>query len=90
MTLSPATITTELLEHADGRPVAYIDASAIAVFAYQQPDGSYVVEICTREDITDRRLHLPLDGAQLLRANAATPVDAQAASVEGPSELHWP
>jgi len=66
MTLSPATITTELLEHADGRPVAYIDASAIAVFAYQQPDGSYVVEICTREDITPGRLRLLLDDAQCL------------------------
>jgi hypothetical protein len=61
----------------DGRPVAYIDASAVAVFAHPQPDGSYVVEICAREDITDRRLHLLLDGAQLLRANAATPVDAK-------------
>jgi hypothetical protein len=60
----PATITTELLEHADGRPVAYIDATAIVVFAYQQPDGTYVIDICTREDITPGRLRLLLDDAQ--------------------------
>ena len=53
MTLIPATITTELLEHADGRPVAYIDATAVAVFAYQEPDGTYVIDICTRDDIAD-------------------------------------
>ena len=73
MTPVPATITTELLEHADGRPIAYIDATAVAVFAYQQPDGTYVIEICTREDITERRLRLLLDGGRLLRANSASP-----------------
>ena len=28
MTFIPAIITAEVLEHADGRPVAYIDATA--------------------------------------------------------------
>ena len=62
----PATITTELLKHADGTPIAYIDATAIVVFAYQQPDGTYVIDICTREDITPGQLRLLLDGAQCL------------------------
>jgi hypothetical protein len=64
MTYVPAAITTELLEHADGRSIAYIDATAIVVFAYQQPDGTYVIDICTREDITPGRLRLLLDDAQ--------------------------
>jgi hypothetical protein len=72
MTFRPATITTELLEHSDGRPVAYVDATAVAVFAYQQPDGSYLVEICTREDITDSRLRVLLDGSPLIRCSAVT------------------
>ena len=65
MTLVPATITAELLEHADGRPVAYIDATAVAVFACQQPDGTYVIHICTRDDTADGRLRLFLDGQPL-------------------------
>jgi len=68
MTYVSATITTELLEHADGRSIAYIDATAIAVFAYQQPDGTYVIEICTREDIAPGRLRLLLDDGPLLRS----------------------
>ena len=51
MTLVPATITTELMEHADGRRIAYIDATAVAIFAYQQPNGTYVIDIRTRDDI---------------------------------------
>jgi hypothetical protein len=66
MTFIPATITAELLEHADGRPVAYIDATGIVVFACQQPDGTYVIDICTRDDTTDGRLRLLLDGQPLL------------------------
>ena len=66
MAAVPASITTELLEHADGRPVAYIDATAIAIFAQQQPDGSYVIDICTRDDLAPGRLHLLLDGDLLL------------------------
>jgi hypothetical protein len=66
MTCVPATITAELIKHADGRPIAYIDATAVAIFTYQQPDGSYVVDICTRDDIPKKRLHLLLDGARLL------------------------
>ncbi len=66
MTFIPATIAAELLEHADGRPVAYIDATGIAVFACQQPDGTYVVDICTRDDTADGRLRLFLDGQPLL------------------------
>ena len=65
MTLIPATITAELLEHADGRPVAYIDATGVAVFACQQPDGTYVIDICTRDDTADGRLRLLLDGQPL-------------------------
>ena len=71
MIVYSATITTELLEHADGRPIAYIDATAIAVFAYQQPDGTYVIDISTRDDIPQRQLRLLLDGGLLLRANTA-------------------
>jgi hypothetical protein len=69
MALVPATITTELLEHADGRPVAYIDATAVAIFTYQQPDGTYVIDVCTREEIAPGRLRLFLDGGALLRAS---------------------
>jgi hypothetical protein len=65
MTFIHATITAELLEHADGRPVAYIDATAVAVFACQQPDGTYVIHICTRDDTADGRLRLLLDGQPL-------------------------
>jgi hypothetical protein len=43
----PATITTELIEHADRRSVAYVDATAVAIFAYQEPDLTYIIEICT-------------------------------------------
>ena len=68
MTFIPATITAELLEHADGRPVAYIDATAVAVFACQQPDGTYVIDICTRDDTADGRLRLLLDGQPLRTA----------------------
>jgi hypothetical protein len=67
MTSVPATITTELIEHADGRPVAYVDATAVAVFAYQEPDGTYVIEICTRDDIPLGRLDVLVDGNSLLR-----------------------
>jgi hypothetical protein len=66
MTHVPATITAELLEHADGRPVAYIDATSVAVFACQQPDGTYVIDICTRDDTASGRLRLLLDGQPLL------------------------
>lgn len=55
MTSILTTITTELIEHADGRPVACVDATAVAVFAYQEPDGTYVIDIYTRDDI-------PLEG----------------------------
>ena len=72
MTFIPATITAELLEHADGRPVAYIDATGIAVFACQQPDGTYVIDICTRDDTADGRLRLLLDGQPLPGTPAAT------------------
>jgi hypothetical protein len=65
MTVVRANITTELLAHADGRPIAYIDASVIAVFAYQERDGTYIMEICTRDDIPSERLHLFLDGNSL-------------------------
>jgi hypothetical protein len=66
MTRIPATITAELLEHADGRPVAYIDATGVVVFARQEYDGTYVIDICTRDDDADGRLRLLLDGQPLL------------------------
>jgi len=66
MTFISATITAELLEHADGRPVAYIDATGVAVFASQQPDGTYVIDICTRDDTATGRLRLLLDGQPIL------------------------
>jgi hypothetical protein len=65
MTFIPSTITAELFEHADGRHVAYIDATGIAVFACQQPDGTYVIDICTRDDSADGLLRLFLDGQPL-------------------------
>jgi hypothetical protein len=75
MSLIPATITTELIEHADGRPVAYVDATDVAVFAYQEPDGTYVIEICTRDDIPTGRLGVLLDGSSLLRIVARQRAD---------------
>jgi hypothetical protein len=66
MTHLPATITAELLDHADGRPVAYIDATSVAVFARQEHDGTYVIDICTRDDTASGRLRLLLDGQPLL------------------------
>jgi hypothetical protein len=65
MTFIPVTITAEVLEHADGWPVAYIDATGVAVFACQQPDGTYVIDICTRDATADGRLRLFLDGQPL-------------------------
>lgn len=61
----PATITAELLEHADGRPVAYVDGTTVAVFAYQQPDGTFVIDICTRDHAICGQLRLLLDGEPL-------------------------
>jgi hypothetical protein len=60
-----ASITTDLMEHAEGRPIAYIDATAVAVFAYQQPDGTYVIDVHTRDDTPSRKLCLLLDGEPL-------------------------
>ena len=65
MTMIPTTITAELIRHADGRAIAYIDATAVAVFTYQQPDGSYVIDIRTRDDIECGRLRLLFDGQPL-------------------------
>jgi hypothetical protein len=82
MTFIPATITVELLEHADGRPVAYIDATAVAVFACQQPDGIYVIDICTRDDTATGRLRLFLDGQPV----PGTPGGDQARPASHPAE----
>src|ERR1039458_5404681 len=54
--------------------VAYIDATGVAVFACQQPDGTYVIDICTRVDTADGRLRLLLDGQPL----PGTPGDGEA------------
>jgi hypothetical protein len=67
MTVVSANITTELLAHTDGRPIAYVDATAVAVFAYQQPDGTYVIEVCIRDDIPEEGLRLLLDGSPLMQ-----------------------
>lgn len=64
MTSTPATITAEVMEHADGRPVAYVDATGIAVFTCQQRDGTYIVDICTR-DQTGEQTCVLLDGRLL-------------------------
>ena len=72
MTPVPATITAELMEHADGRPVAYVDATAIAIFTYQQSGGTYVIDIHTRDDTASGRLRLLLDG-QPLRSGLGSP-----------------
>jgi hypothetical protein len=79
MTPALSTITTELLRHADGRPVAYVDGTAIVVFAYQQPDGTYVIDICTRDDIPRGQLLLLLDGEPLSTASGAPAVRRAAA-----------
>ena len=55
------TMTTDLIEHAHGDPVASADAAAIAVFVHQSPAGSFVIDIYTRDD-TERRVRLLLDG----------------------------
>lgn len=65
MTPALSPITTELLGHPDGRPVAYIDATAVAVFAWQQHDGTYVIDISTRDDIPAGQLRVLLDGEPL-------------------------
>ncbi len=62
----PTTATVELIEHADGRPVAYIDATGIAVFVQQLTDGAYIVDICTR-DRTGEQMSVLLDGAPVAR-----------------------
>lgn len=64
MVTSPARITSEVLQHADGRPIAYTDATGVAVFIYQEGNGTYVIEICTRDNTGSRRCIL-LDGAPL-------------------------
>ena len=61
-TITPVTVSVATLEHADGRPIAYVDATAIAVFTYQDPDGTYVIDVHTRDDSADGRLRLLVDG----------------------------
>jgi hypothetical protein len=58
----PATITTVEMEHTDGRPAVYVDATGVAVVTYQEPDGTYVVEVLTRDDSAVGKLRLLLDG----------------------------
>ena len=61
------TITAELMRDAEGCPVAYVDATAVAVFAYQDPGGALVIDIRTRDDTADARLRLLLDEQPLTR-----------------------
>jgi hypothetical protein len=56
------TIGAYMMEHADGRPIAYVDAAGLAVYTYQQPDGAYTVEVYTHDDATADRLRLLVDG----------------------------
>ncbi len=65
MTAVPAVVTVELIEQADGRPIAYTDATGIAVFIHQTPEGTYVVDICTR-DHTGEQLHVLVDGIPVI------------------------
>ena len=86
----PATITAELMEHADGRPVAYIDATGIAVFASQQADGTYVIDICTRDDSACGRLCLLLDGEPLPGSPRSHAGQPGLAGDGDPAPLHRP
>jgi hypothetical protein len=65
---TPVTATTGLAEHADGRPIACTDATAVVVFVYQDPAGAYVVDIHTRDPAADGRLRVLLDQLPLLTA----------------------
>jgi hypothetical protein len=51
------------------KAIAYIDATAVAVFAYQHADGTYVVDICMRDDIPEEGPRLLLDGGPLMRSD---------------------
>ncbi len=85
MTSVPATITTELIEHTDGRPIAYIDATAVAVFAWQHLDGTYVIDIYTRDDTVTGRLRLLLDGEPMPATSTAHGIGPLAAGEPGPT-----
>jgi hypothetical protein len=61
-----AAITADLLAHADGRPIACTDATAVVVFVYQDPAGTYVIDIHTRDQAADGRLRVLLDQRPLL------------------------
>jgi hypothetical protein len=83
MQFVPVTITAEMMTAADGRPVAYIDATAVAVFTYQDPRGVHVIDIHLREDIPPGRLRLLLNGQPL----ATTPTPSPARSRRRGSRL---
>lgn len=63
MNPTPLTVTAEVLRHADGRPIAYIDATAIAIFVQQRPDGSHLISIYTRHDSADDQIQILVDEA---------------------------
>jgi len=65
MNEAPGNITAELIESHDGRPVAYVDATAVAVFTHQEPDGSYLIDIHIRDDTVHGQLRIHLDGEPL-------------------------
>lgn len=69
----PAVITAEVMRDAGGHPVAYIDATGIAVFTYQQRNGTYIVDINTR-DPSSHRMHVLLDGQLLNPGRSQQPV----------------
>ena len=82
-----AAVTVELMEHADGRPVAYIDATVIAVFAYQLPDGSFMVDICTR-DSTGEQVRIVLDGAPVKISNGGPYRPGDGPAAQAAAEHH--
>jgi len=72
MGTGPVTVTVELMEDAAGCPIAYTDATAVVVFVYQQPGGTYVIDIHARDDTAAGRVLVLLDGQPLpLPASAA-------------------
>jgi hypothetical protein len=84
MSTSCATVTTEVLERSDGRPIACIDATGLVVFAYQQPDGSCVVDMYTRDDTVSTQLHVLLDGEPLALPTPASPAIADTSTAVVP------
>lgn len=74
-----ADITTDVLERTDGQPVGLIDADQVVTFVQQTSDGTFVVEVHTRDAVPG--LHVLLDGVPL---QPATPASATAPDATAP------